>query len=162
MRRQLQVPNDLHLLAGLSHAPAAGRLGLALLALAAGALVSLVAAPPALAQAIDTTLWVANGPVLAVVRSGSTIYVGGNFTQVGPAIGSGVPIDSASGVPLGIPRVAGTVNAVASDGVGGWYVGGSFTHVGGVPRSYLARILADHSLSSWNPNPNGTTASGWD
>src|SRR5262245_59666783 len=33
------------------------------------------------------TLWVTNGPVSVVVRDGSTIYIGGAFTLVGPATG---------------------------------------------------------------------------
>jgi hypothetical protein len=49
-------------------------------------------------------------------------------------------------MPLAMPRVAGTVYAVAPDGSGGWYVGGSFTHVGGTPRSNLAHVFADQSL----------------
>src|SRR5262245_15308190 len=36
-------------------------------------------------QAVDTTLWVTNGTVNAVLRSGNTIYLGGGFTQLGPA-----------------------------------------------------------------------------
>ncbi len=107
------------------------------------------------AALICTDLWVANGNVLAMVAAGGTIYIGGNFTQVGPATGSAVPLDAATGLPLGLPLVAGTVNAVAPDGSGGWCVGGSFTHVGGIPRSNLARILADHTLSAWDPGANG-------
>jgi hypothetical protein len=47
------------------------------------------------------------------------------------------------------------LSAVAADGSGGWYVGGLFTHVGGVPRTNLAHIRADHSVDpSFNPNVN--------
>ena len=109
----------------------------------------------AMAQTIDNTLWVTNGPVNAVVEAGTTIYIGGNFTQVGPATGGAVPLDAATGQPIAIPRVAGYVNAVVPDGTGGWYIAGNFTHVGGVPRSNLAHILADNTVSAWNPNPEG-------
>ena len=45
--------------------------------------------------------------------------------------------------------------AVASDGAGGWYIGGYFTAVGGLPRSNLAHVASDLSVSAWNPNANG-------
>ncbi|RYZ98426.1 MAG: hypothetical protein EOP11_20715, partial [Proteobacteria bacterium] len=42
------------------------------------------------------------------------------------------------------------------DGANGWYIGGSFTTVGGVSRPYAARILANGSLdTNWLPQPNG-------
>ena len=107
------------------------------------------------AQIIDTTLWVTNGTVNAIVHDGTTIYIGGSFTQVGPATGSAVPLDATTGQPIAIPKVAGLVNAVVPDGTGGWYVGGRFTHVGGVARANLAHILADNTVSAWNPNAEG-------
>ena len=89
---------------------------------------------PAFAQAVDPSLWVANGPVYAVARSGNTLYLGGNFTQLGPASGAGVPIDAATGAPAaGFPKVAGIVRAVAPDGAGGWFIAGTFAAVGGIP-----------------------------
>ena len=105
------------------------------------------------AQIIDTTLWFANDEVHAVVRVGNTIYIGGRFTYVGPVTGGGVPLDAASGVPAGsFPKVTGNVRAVARDGGGGWYIGGQFDAVGGVARSNIAHVLADGTVSAWNPN----------
>src|SRR5262249_42800713 len=51
-----------------------------------------------------------------------------------------------------------TVQAVASDGAGGWFIGGIFTQVGGAPRSGMAHILANHTLSPWNPSFNNVAA----
>ena len=114
--------------------------------------LSLLSSGSAFAQAIDTTPWVTNGDVNAVVRSGNTLYIGGGFTRVGPVTGGGVPIDATSGVPeSGFPKVDGYVSSVAPDGSGGWYIGGLFTAVGGIPRQNIARILADHSVAAWNP-----------
>src|SRR5262245_36999240 len=110
---------------------------------------------PAAAQAIDTTLSVTNGPVSTVVRDANTIYIGGDFTLVGPST-DGAPLSTASGSLIEpFPRVEGDVWAVVSDGAGGWYIGGNFSAVGGVPRSKLAHILADGSVASWDPNPDG-------
>jgi hypothetical protein len=63
-----------------------------------------------------------------------------------------VPIDATSGLVPGLfAKVVGSINAVVSDGAGGWFIGGSFTSVGGVARSNLAHILADNTVSDWNP-----------
>ncbi|WP_287152455.1 hypothetical protein [Candidatus Solincola tengchongensis] len=53
------------------------------------------------------------------------------------------------------PQVNGNIYAVISDGSGGWIIGGSFTEVGGIQRSCLARINADGSLAPFNPGVNG-------
>jgi len=53
-------------------------------------------------------------------------------------------------------HVTGTVAATAPDGSGGYYIGGSFTAVDGVPINNAAHILANGSLDqSWNPDPTG-------
>jgi hypothetical protein len=110
------------------------------------------------AQAPDTALWV-TGPgsnVLAVARSENTLFIGGNFRNVGPSTGSGVPVDHIQGSALGrYPRVAGGVEVVITDGAGGWYIGGRFAGVGGLPRWNLAHIRADGSVDSWAPDPDG-------
>jgi trimeric autotransporter adhesin len=53
------------------------------------------------------------------------------------------------------PKVNGEINAVVADGVGGWYIGGSFTKVGGVGRKNIARINGDGALQPWNPRADG-------
>ena len=50
----------------------------------------------------------------------------------------------------------GDVVSLAADGIGGFYLGGTFTGVNGVSRSYLARVDSSWNLSSWNPSPNGS------
>src|SRR5689334_6532103 len=67
---------------------------------------------PARGQPIDENLWVTNGDVYAVARIGGTIYIGGAFSQVGPAAGGGVPLDAATGAPIpAFPKVVGWVNS---------------------------------------------------
>lgn len=112
----------------------------------------------AFGQAVDPGLWVTDLRVTAVERAGQTLYIGGDFNFVGPATGGGVPTDAASGVAApSFPKVAGNVWAVAPDGSGGWFLGGRFTSVGGVPRFNLAHILSDMSLSPWDPNAGVTS-----
>jgi hypothetical protein len=104
---------------------------------------------------VDTTLWVTDGTVAAVVRNGNTIYLGGSFTMVGPATGGGAPLSAESGgLVLPLPKVLGTIYASVSDHSGGWYIGGAFSAVAGLPRSNLAHILADGRVAAWNPDAN--------
>ena len=99
-----------------------------------------------------------NGDVRAIaIGADETVYLGGDFTQVGPVTGGGVPLNASTGATAALPSVAGTVHAVAADGVGGWYLGGYFSGVGGTPRSNLAHILADGTLdATWNPSANSS------
>ncbi|MEI6231199.1 MAG: hypothetical protein WCP81_10735, partial [Actinomycetes bacterium] len=106
-----------------------------------------------------------DGAVNAIAQdaNGNT-YLGGVFGNVRTETGSGGAMGVFAGVsPYGgavdhsMPAVAGgDVRASAADGNGGWYIGGSFTSVGGVTRNGLAHILPNGSVDAWNPNPNGT------
>lgn len=110
------------------------------------------------AQTPDANLWVtgSGSTVLAVAHSENTLFIGGSFLTVGPSTGSGVPVDLATGAARGpYARVAGGAGPAVPDGVGGWYVGGSFAGVGGLPRSNLAHIRADGSVDAWRPDPDG-------
>jgi len=108
--------------------------------------------------------WVTNGTVHAIVATTDTVYLGGEFTYVGPITGNGVPIDRASGQPVAtFPQVQvngevliGNVQSSVSDGAGGWYIGGDFTQVGGVARKHIAHILADGTVDpAWDPDVRG-------
>ena len=124
---------------------------------ALAALFICVSSTAALCQPIDANLWGTDGIVTAIARSGNTIYVGGGFTRVGPNSGGGVPVsvDAGTSVP-GYARVNGAVFTSSPDGDGGWYIGGSFESVAGLPRANLAHILADGTVSPWQPDPDGT------
>ncbi len=108
------------------------------------------------AAAVDP--WVTDGQVAAIVRSGDTVYLGGDFSRVGPRTGPGMALDGASGaMNPAFAKVAGAyVVATAPDGSGGWYIGGNFTAVGGVPRANLAHILPSGAVDpNWNPGAVG-------
>jgi len=93
---------------------------------------------------------------------GGITYVGGSFTQAGTDTGLGGVLDAATGlVDRNFPKVVGAgpnpaVYAVVPDGSGGWYIGGSFTEVGGLARNNLAHIDSSGAVTAWNPNANGT------
>ena len=115
----------------------------------------LQAMPP---DTCNQNTWVTNGPVYAIAPAGDKVYIGGDFTQVGPYTGSGVPINSLTGAPVPVfPKINGRVNAVCDDGKGGWFVGGLFTSVDGLARNNIAHILSNGSLDpAWDPNVNSS------
>jgi hypothetical protein len=119
-----------------------------------------IGASVAKAQGLDPKLWITDGPVYATARSGKTLYIGGRFGQVGFYTGGGVPLAAIGGLPTpGFPRVRGSVRAIAADGTGGWFIGGQFDSVGGIPRKNLAHIQSDLTVSAWNPGADGRVLS---
>src|SRR3954470_15246414 len=122
----------------------------------------LAAIVPVTARAANSpvsTTSVVDGSVNAtVLDSAGRAYIGGSFNYVGPRLGSGIALTTASATPAaGLPDINGSVLAAVPDGAGGQFIGGAFTSVGGVARNRLAHLRADHSLDpDWNPNANGT------
>ncbi len=102
--------------------------------------------------------WVTDGAVHAIETARGIIYIGGNFTHVGPNTGTGAALSAATGKPQPpYSRGNDTIYAVVPDGVGGWYIGGTFTMVQGVERGRLAHILADGTLdASWDRGADNT------
>ena len=103
---------------------------------------------------------ITNGNINSIVSDANFAYVGGSFTKAGKYsdTSNGVVLDKSSDfVSEASPLITGgDVFASVSDGTGGFYIGGSFTQVGGLDTPYLAHILANGSVdSSWKPNPNG-------
>ncbi|MBI5709508.1 MAG: PQQ-binding-like beta-propeller repeat protein [Candidatus Eisenbacteria bacterium] len=93
--------------------------------------------------------------VVATVRSGNTLYVGGAFSQVGPNTGSGIPLQYGVGHAASkYAQVNGEILAAITDGEGGWFIGGNFTAVGGQSRLHLAHIFANGEVAEWAPDPN--------
>jgi len=114
-------------------------------------------APAAFASSVDTSYPTIDTPTLqASAVSGDTVFLGGFARWVGPLTGGGVPVSSGDMSPLtGFPHVNGHVLCATADGTGGWYIGGSFTDVGGAPHVNLAHIRSDLTVEAWNPATNG-------
>ena len=79
---------------------------------------------PLLAQPLSSVprqdVWVTDGTVNAVAVTNDSVFIGGDFTYVGPWTGGGVPLDDNTMQPVeNYPRVNGSVHAVEPDGVGG-------------------------------------------
>ncbi len=104
-------------------------------------------------------MWIPNGVVYDIVESGNQLFIGGNFTEVREWTGGAVPLDLSSGLVTWPnsqhkARVSGSVGVVIPDGNGGYYIGGNFNAVGGIPRNNLAQTLPDGSVGPWDPNAN--------
>jgi outer membrane protein assembly factor BamB len=122
------------------------------------ALLAAGAAPAAGLPASAGGRYAVDGTIAAAVTSGDTVYVGGGFTRIAPRTGSAVVVPESGGA---IARVTaeiagGSVRAAVADGAGGWYVGGSFTSVGGIARPGLAHLRADGTLDpAFEPPDSG-------
>ena len=101
--------------------------------------------------------WVANGAVMSVLPVGPRVYVGGNFTYLGPLTGPGVVLNRRTGSPTArFPTVDDVVVAAVADGAGGYFISGDFHHVGGVSRSGLAHIRSDGTVDRlWKARTDG-------
>ncbi len=98
---------------------------------------------------------VPDGKVLATADSGrESAFIGGAFDTVGPLVGGG---GSLPATPAAISKNAtlkalvnsgGKVNAVASDTAGGYFIGGDFTSVLGLPCNAVAHVKLDGSLDA--------------
>ncbi len=98
------------------------------------------------AQQVDQKLWEVDPQVALTAATvlGKTLYVGGSFHDVAPVVGGGAITDPVTGVLRpNSPRVAGIVLTCIPDGHRGWYIGGDFSGVGGLPRKNLAHIFGD-------------------
>jgi hypothetical protein len=99
----------------------------------------------------------ADSDVLALARSGSTLYVGGKFNAIG-----GQPRDNVAAISTTTgqatswnPGADGSVSALVLAG-STVYLGGSFASVSGQSRSAIAAVNASTGTpTAWNPNVTG-------
>jgi beta-propeller uncharacterized protein DUF5122 len=109
----------------------------------------------------DPTAWDVAAPATAEVDSvalaGGVVYLGGKFNGVvGGAPRSGVAaLDQATAAATpwaaDVSGGAGRVQQVGVAPDGTVYLVGSFTSVGGSPRSNAASVAADGTVTGWNP-----------
>jgi hypothetical protein len=108
--------------------------------------------------------WAFGGAVHTVTRAGRVAFVGGRFNAVAPRthVTGGFVVLSVetSHRAMRNARVHGNVNAIVSDGAGGWFVGGNFTFVGSERRPQIVHLLADGRVdSAWTGRVNGRVLS---
>jgi hypothetical protein len=97
------------------------------------------------------------GVVYASMQHGNRIYIGGEFDFAGRWSGSSQIVDTTGGrVAFPALRSVGDINVAIPDGVGGWFVGGSFTQVLGSNRFGLARITKAGKLTAFRADVTGS------
>lgn len=111
----------------------------------------------------STTPWIADAQINDIdVGDDGTVYIGGAFTYLGPYTGMGVAINKTTGaLPSAFPYISGSnavVYASVSDGNGGWYVGGTFSSIGGVSQANVAHINSDGTVDrTFDPTLSNAT-----
>jgi hypothetical protein len=101
------------------------------------------------AQQPDSTFWVPNGPVNALLLHDTTVILGGDFDQLSPVTGSLVRLDSVTAIhDPAFFKVNGPVYATTQDADGNIYVGGRFTRVGGQIVENIFRLKPDGSFDN--------------
>src|SRR5207253_8908763 len=76
-------------------------------------------------------LWVIDGTVSTIAPTPAGVFVGGDFTLIGPPTGSWVEV-GATGAPLAPkPRIEGGVTTATPDDAGGWYLRGDALTIAG-------------------------------
>src|ERR1019366_2918087 len=113
----------------------------------------------------DPKFWFPAGPVNAILATNNTVYIGGDFSYVGPHTGPVALFDQAAGgLQAAPPRINGTagvngvVKAVVPDGSGGWFIGGTFTGIGTLAVTNVAHLKPDLTPDTgWNAKLVGST-----
>ncbi len=98
--------------------------------------------------------------IISLLLSGSTVYVGGDYTSIGgQPRNSLAALDATTGAATAWnPNVGGTVPRVHALALSGTklYAAGQFASVGGLTRNHIAAIDATTGApTSWNPNAGG-------
>lgn len=100
--------------------------------------------------------WVANDTVNALAISGDTLYIGGEFTQIGQSVSEFLLAFTSDGQRDRTFPQLGKVGAVAADGAGGWFLSSDESRPDAPKPSRLLHIRADRSIdTSWTTNVDG-------
>ena len=139
------------------------RLGFAAAAAMVAGLGTAGVAQAIIVQPHPVPTWQTNGRVNAIAVSGTTVYLGGQFTSMRPAgaaAGTGevarnhvaaVSLTTGNLLPWN-PNTNGTVRAIKVAG-SAVYLGGAFTQVGGVSHLRIAKVSATGAgavVATWN------------
>ncbi|MEO5558205.1 MAG: Ig-like domain-containing protein [Dokdonella sp.] len=108
----------------------------------------------------------ANDTVLALtVGADGTVYAGGQFSNIGGQTRSSIAKLSSSGAGAADatwnPAASGNVTALAVDASGSVYAGGEFSNIGGLGRSFIAKLSGNSAGAAdptWNASADGAVA----
>ncbi len=97
------------------------------------------------------------GAVNSLALDGGTLYVGGDFTDIGgTTLDRLVKVNTTTGAVdnAWAPQPDAIVRTMMLSN-GQLYVGGDFTNIGGAPRNRLARIDGSGNADGWDPSVSG-------
>lgn len=89
----------------------------------------------------------------------SILYIGGVSIVSEENVKNNVLFSLQQGNIMSLPISNGTVSASATDGSGGWFVGGFFTVYGDSIRNYIAHVNQNGIVTNWYPNLSGVVKS---
>jgi uncharacterized repeat protein (TIGR01451 family) len=119
-------------------------------------LVTLLFINKLFSQELDTIQPLTDGPVMTIVRKGSTIYMGGAFSSLGGKVRKNsavIDINNNTFDTQQFPETDQPIMHLVEDGRGGWFISGTFTFVQGIKRPRIAHILPNYQLdTAWNPD----------
>jgi len=114
-------------------------------------------------QSLNTNFWIPNNTVNSVLVDDAhdRVYIGGDFTYLGPYTGPLGKLDATTGIhDPSIPVITsggspGSIDALVPDGSGGFFVGGFFDHIGNTAVNNMAHIRSDGTVvETFNPDPD--------
>ena len=101
-------------------------------------------------------IWIADGTVSTVAATPGGVYVGGDFSLLGPLTGSWVDVRASGSVIPARKAVSGAVSVAVSDGGGGWFLRGEINGVGGVSVRGVVHLRSNGTLDpKWRLVSNG-------
>lgn len=114
-------------------------------------------------QQIKKQLPTPNGPIYASHVDGNTLYIGGNFSQFSQQASSFAQANTSNLENLGnwplftnSSNLPANIYTIITDGADGWYVGGDFAFVNGLPKTNLVHILSNGNLdATFSPTIDG-------
>lgn len=104
---------------------------------------------------VDTPFFYTNGKIYQTVTYGNKLYVGGSFTSIGYSNPYFAVGNLQGDFKQGRHQLNGIVHCSASDGAGGWFVGGDFTKAGIYNRNYFAHLDSAGRVTNLDLKLNG-------
>ncbi len=98
-------------------------------------------------SALPVTSFSVNSTVTDMVADGNNLYIAGSFSQAGSYKSYLLSFDEANIFPdQEFPDANSTIEVIEPDGNGGYYVGGSFSQIGGQTQTRISHILANGTV----------------
>jgi uncharacterized repeat protein (TIGR01451 family) len=110
---------------------------------------------------VDTPFFYTNGKIYQTVTYGNKLYVGGSFTSIGYSNPYFAVGNLQGDFKQGRHQLNGIVHCSASDGAGGWFIGGDFTKAGIYNRNYFAHLDSAGRVTPLDLKLNGKVRSLW-